>query len=203
MQIGKRSTFGRYEILTELGRGAMGIVYKAHDPKINRLVAIKTITLHSLDSADERDYRALFFREAEAAGRLAHPRIVTIFDVAEDPDTLTPYIVMEYVPGHSLEEVLSTGHGKLPLGAALRVTQELAEALDYAHAQGIVHRDVKPSNIILAEDGYSKIADFGIAKLNAPDLVQARRTVGTPAYMSPEQLRGDPVDGRSDLFSLG
>jgi len=181
----------------------MGVVYKAHDPKINRLVAIKTITLHCPDSAEERDYRARFFREAEAAGRLSHPRIVTIFDVAEDPDTQTPYIVMEYVPGHSLEEVLSTGNGRLPLGDALQVTQELAEALGYAHAQRIVHRDVKPSNIIVAEDGHSKIADFGIAKLNAADLAQARWTVGTPAYMSPEQLRGDPVDGRSDLFSLG
>jgi eukaryotic-like serine/threonine-protein kinase len=203
MQIGKSSTFGRYEILTELGRGAMGIVYKAHDPKINRLVAIKTITLHGRDSAEERDYRARFFREAEAAGRLSHPRIVIIFDVAEDPDTLTPYIVMEYVPGHSLEEELSTGNGRLPLDAALQLTEELAEALDYAHAQGIVHRDVKPSNIMVAEDGHSKIADFGIAKLNALDLAQTQRTAGTPAYMSPEQLRGDPVDGRSDLFSLG
>ena len=110
---------------------------------------------------------------------------------------------MEYVSGRSLEEVLRTENGTLPLDTALQVTQELAEALDYAHAQGIVHRDVKPSNIIVAEDGHPKIADFGIAKLNAPDLPQTGQTLGTPAYMSPEQLRGDPVDGRSDLFSLG
>lgn len=180
----------------------MGIVYKAHDPKINRFVAIKTISLQ--DQITEGDnYRARFFYEAEAAGRLSHPGIVTIFDAGEDPDTLTPYIVMEYVSGQSLEEVLSHENGKLPLDSALQLTQELAEALDYAHAQGIVHRDIKPSNIIMTEDGRPKIADFGIAKLNIPDLTQPGRTLGTPAYMSPEQFNGNPLDGRSDLFSLG
>jgi serine/threonine protein kinase len=181
----------------------MGVVYRARDPRIDRSVAIKTVTLSGLEPDAEQEYRERFVVEARAAGRLSHPRIVTIFDVAEDPDTLTPYIVMEYVSGRSLEEVLCTENGTLPLDTALQVTQELAEALDYAHAQGIVHRDVKPSNIIVAEDGHPKIADFGIAKLNVPDLPQTGRTLGTPAYMSPEQLRGDPVDGRSDLFSLG
>jgi len=194
---------GRYEIVAELGRGAMGVVYRARDPKIDRTVAIKTVSLLGLEPDAEQEYRERFVVEARAAGRLSHPRIVTIFDVAEDPDTLTPYIVMEYVSGRSLEEVLCTENGTLPLDTALQITQELAEALDYAHAQGIVHRDVKPSNIIVAEDGHPKIADFGIAKLNAPDLPQTGRTLGTPAYMSPEQLKGDPVDGRSDLFSLG
>ena len=194
---------GRYEIDSELGRGAMGVVYRARDPRIDRSVAIKTVTLSGLEPDAEQEYRERFVVEARAAGRMSHPRIVTIFDVAEDPDTLTPYIVMEYVSGRSLEEVLCTENGTLPLDTALQVTQELAEALDYAHAQGIVHRDVKPSNIIVAEDGHPKIADFGIAKLNVPDLPQTGRTLGTPAYMSPEQLRGDPVDGRSDLFSLG
>jgi eukaryotic-like serine/threonine-protein kinase len=194
---------GRYEIDSELGRGAMGVVYRARDPRIDRSVAIKTVTLSGLEPDAEQEYRERFVVEARAAGRLSHPRIVTIFDVAEDPDTLTPYIVMEYVSGRSLEEVLCTENGTLPLDTALQVTQELAEALDYAHAQGIVHRDVKPSNIIVAEDGHPKIADFGIAKLNVPDLPQTGRTLGTPAYMSPEQFRGDPVDGRSDLFSLG
>ncbi len=194
---------GRYEIDSELGRGAMGVVYRARDPRIDRTVAIKTVSLLGLEPDAEQEYRERFVVEARAAGRLSHPRIVTIFDVAEDPYTLTPYIVMEYVSGRSLEEVLCTENGILPLDTALQVTQELAEALDYAHAQGIVHRDVKPSNIIVAEDGHPKIADFGIAKLNAPDLPQTGRTLGTPAYMSPEQLRGDPVDGRSDLFSLG
>ena len=194
---------GRYEIDAELGRGAMGVVYRARDPRIDRSVAIKTVSLSGLEPDAEQEYRERFVVEARAAGRLSHPRIVTIFDVAEDPDTLTPYIVMEYVSGRSLEEVLRTENGTLPLDTALQVTQELAEALDYAHAQGIVHRDVKPSNIIVAEDGHPKIADFGIAKLNVPDLPQTGHTLGTPAYMSPEQLRGDPVDGRSDLFSLG
>src|SRR5712692_7364808 len=194
---------GRYEIDSELGRGAMGVVYRARDPRIDRTVAIKTVSLLGLEPDAEQEYRERFVVEARAAGRLSHPRIVTIFDVAEDPYTLTPYIVMEYVSGRSLEEVLCTENGTLPLDTALQVTQELAEALDYAHAQGIVHRDVKPSNIIVAEDGHPKIADFGIAKLNAPDLPQTGRTLGTPAYMSPEHLRGDPVDGRSDLFSLG
>jgi eukaryotic-like serine/threonine-protein kinase len=181
----------------------MGVVYRARDPRIDRTVAIKTVSVLGLEPDAEQEYRERFVVEARAAGRLSHPRIVTIFDVAEDPYTLIPYIVMEYVSGRSLEEVLRTANGTLPLDTALQVTQELAEALDYAHAQGIVHRDVKPSNIIVAEDGHPKIADFGIAKLNTPDLPQTGRTVGTPAYMSPEQLKGDPVDGRSDLFSLG
>src|SRR5580765_2011778 len=194
---------GRYEIDAELGRGAMGVVYRARDPRIDRTVAIKMVSLLGLEPHAEQQYRERFIVEARAAGRLSHPRIVTIHDVAEDPFTLTPYIVMEYVSGPSLEEVLRTENGALPLDTALQVTQELAEALDYAHAQGIVHRDVKPSNIIVATDGHPKIADFGIAKLNASDLPQTGRTLGTPAYMAPEQLRGDPVDGRSDLFSLG
>jgi serine/threonine protein kinase len=194
---------GRYEIDAELGRGAMGIVYRARDPRIDRTVAIKTISLLGLEPDAEQEYRERFVVEARAAGRLSDPRIVTIFDVAEDRSTLTPYIVMEYVSGRCLEEVLCAENGILPLDTALQVIQELAEALDYAHAHGIVHRDVKPSNIIVTEDGYPKIADFGIAKLNALDLPRTGRTLGTPAYMSPEQLRGDPVDGRSDLFSLG
>ena len=194
---------GRYEIGSELGRGAMGVVYRARDPRIDRTVAIKTVSLLGLEPDAEQEYRQRLVVEARAAGRLSHPRIVTIFDVAEDPHALTPYIVMEYVSGRSLEEVLCTENGTLPLDTALQITQELAEALDYAHTQGIVHRDIKPSNIIVAEDGHPKIADFGIAKLNAIDLPQTGRTLGTPAYMSPEQLKGDPVDGRSDLFSLG
>jgi len=194
---------GRYEIDAELGRGAMGVVYRARDPRIDRTVAIKTVSLLGLEPHAEQEYRERFVVEARAAGRLSHPRIVTIHDVAEDPFTLTPYIVMEYVSGRSLEEVLRTENGALPLDTALQVTQELAEALDYAHAKGIVHRDVKPSNIIVAADGHPKITDFGIAKLNALDFPQTGLTLGTPAYMSPEQLRGDPVDGRSDLFSLG
>jgi serine/threonine-protein kinase len=195
--------FGRYEILGELGRGAMGIVYKARDPKINRVVAVKTFSLAGRPPEDEQDYRARFFREAEAAGRLSHPGIVTIFDVGEEPETHTPYIVMEFVSGRSLDKMLLEDDHKLRLDVALQLVHELAEALDYAHGQGVVHRDLKPANILITEDGRAKIADFGVAKINLANHTLAGRTLGTPAYMSPEQLNGEEVDGRSDLFSLG
>lgn len=203
MQPLKQVNIGRYEVVAELGRGAMGIVYKARDPKIDRLVAIKTIALLGLQPEEEREFRARFFHEAQAAGRLSHPRIVTIFDAAEDPETQNPYIVMEYVAGHSLEKELTDRTGKLPLDQALQLTEEIAEALDYAHAQGIVHRDIKPANILLTEDGHAKITDFGIAKFNLANITSNGHAMGTPAYMSPEQLSGESVDGRSDLFSMG
>ncbi|HKC01148.1 MAG TPA: serine/threonine-protein kinase [Terriglobales bacterium] len=203
MNTRRSERFGRYQILTELGRGAMGVVYKARDPKINRVVAVKTISLAGQPEEEERDYRERFIREAEAAGRLSHPGIVTIFDVGEEPETRAPYIVMEYVGGQSLEKLLSRGDHKLPVERALRLTLELAEALDCAHGQGVVHRDLKPANILLTEDGRAKIADFGVAKLNLANQTLAGRALGTPAYMSPEQLNGEDVDGRSDLFSLG
>jgi serine/threonine-protein kinase len=195
--------FGRYEILAELGRGAMGVVYKARDPKINRVVAVKTVSLNGQPAEEEREYRERFFREAEAAGRLSHPGIVTIFDVGEEPETRAPYIVMEYVNGPTLEKMLAGEDRTMSLEAALQLTHELAEALDCAHGQGVVHRDLKPANILMTEDGHAKIADFGIAKLNLSNLTLAGRTLGTPAFMSPEQLSGEAVDGRSDLFSLG
>ncbi len=199
----KSERFGRYEILTELGRGAMGVVYKARDPKINRVVAVKTISLAGQPLEEEREYRERFFREAEAAGRLSHPGIVTIFDVGEEPETRAPYLVMEFVGGPSLDKLLSRDGNKLAIESALQLTLELAEALDCAHAQGVVHRDLKPANILLTEDGHAKIADFGVAKLNLANQTQTGRLFGTPAYMSPEQLHGEAVDGRSDLFSLG
>jgi len=198
-----RERFGRYEILSELGRGAMGVVYKARDPKINRVVAVKTISLAGQLLEDEIEYRERFVREAEAAGRLSHPGIVTIFDVGEEPETHAPYIVMEYVGGQSLDALLSQHGHKLPAEVAIQLALELAEALDCAHGQGVVHRDLKPANILLTEDGHAKIADFGIAKLNLPIVISTGRTLGTPAFMSPEQLNGEDVDGRSDLFSLG
>lgn len=198
-----RERFGRYEILAELGRGAMGVVYKARDPKINRVVAVKTVSLAGQPAEDELEYRERFIREAEAAGRLSHPGIVTIFDVGEEPETRSPYIVMEFVGGQSLDTLLSQHGHKLPVESALQLTLELAEALDCAHGQGVVHRDLKPANILLTEDGRAKIADFGIAKLNLANQTLVGRTLGTPAYMSPEQLNGEDVDGRSDLFSLG
>ncbi|MGB6404500.1 MAG: serine/threonine-protein kinase [Candidatus Sulfotelmatobacter sp.] len=196
--------FGRYEILAELGRGAMGIVYKARDPKINRVVAVKTISLAGQPPEEELEYRERFFREAEAAGRLSHPGIVTIFDVGEEPETHAPYIVMEFVAGQSLDKVLmARDDNKLTPEVALHVALELAEALDCAHGQGVVHRDLKPANILVTEDGHVKIADFGVAKLNLANQTSGGRVFGTPAYMSPEQLGGQGVDGRSDLFSLG
>jgi serine/threonine protein kinase len=194
---------GRYEVVAELGRGAMGVVYKARDPKIDRFVAVKTISLLGQDEAAEREYRGRFFQEAQAAGRLLHPGIVTVFDVGEDPESRDPYIVMEYVVGQALDGLLSGQGGTLPLNSTLRLTQEVAEALDYAHAQGVVHRDIKPANILITTEGHAKITDFGIAKLNCADRTLPGRALGSPAYMSPEQLNGEPVDGRSDLFSLG
>jgi serine/threonine-protein kinase len=204
MEDHRSERFGRYEILAELGRGAMGVVYKARDPKINRLVAVKTVLLTGQPPDEELEYRERFVREAEAAGRLSHPGIVTIFDVGEEPETRSPYIVMEFVAGQSLDKLLlARDDNKLPPETALQVTLELAEALDCAHGQGVVHRDLKPANILITEEGHAKIADFGIAKLNLASLTVTGRTVGTPAYMSPEQLSGEEVDGRSDLFSLG
>ena len=203
MAIRKRKRLGRYEIVSELGRGAMGVVYKARDPKIDRFVALKTISLFGQAGDEEREFRERFFFEAQAAGRLVHPGIVTIFDVGEEPEHRDPYIVMEYIEGQSLSKVLSGEKKKLPYSTALRLTEELAEALDYAHAQGVVHRDIKPANILVTGDGHAKIADFGIAKLNLAHLTVPGQVLGTPAYMSPEQLDGNHLDGRSDLFSLG
>jgi serine/threonine-protein kinase len=198
---GKR--FGRYEIIAELGRGAMGVVYKARDPKIDRFVAVKAISLSIQNPEEEREYRERFFHEAQAAGRLLHPGIVTIFDTGEDQEGHLAYIVMEYIAGQSLDRMLSEEPKKLPLDKALRLTRELAEALDHAHGQGVIHRDMKPANVLVTPEGHAKIADFGIAKINLANVTLRGQVLGTPAYMSPEQLEGEPVDKRSDLFSLG
>ena len=198
---GKR--LGRYEIVAEVGRGAMGAIYKARDPKIDRFVAIKTILLRQSGAQEQREFRKRFFVEAQAAGRLLHPGIVTVFDVGEEPETSNPYIVMEYIEGPTLRDLLAKETRKLPLDDALRITMDLAEALDYAHGQGVVHRDIKPANILVTKEGQAKIGDFGIAQLDLSHLTVPGRVLGTPAYMSPEQLEGQQVDGRSDLFSLG
>jgi eukaryotic-like serine/threonine-protein kinase len=194
--------FGRYEIVGELGRGAMGVVYKARDPQIDRMVALKTVVLRGQDPELEREFRSRFLNEAKAAGRLHHPGIVTIFDVGEDPENHDPYIVLEYVAGEALNRILARER-KLPLEKALRLAEEIATALDYAHAQGVTHRDIKPGNILVAQDGRAKIADFGIAKLNLAHFTLPGKVLGTPAYMAPEQLSGEGTDGRADLFSLG
>jgi serine/threonine protein kinase len=202
MENSETKRFGRYEIVGELGRGAMGVVYKARDPQIERTVAIKTVSLWRQEAEEEQEFRLRFLNEAQAAGRLHHSGIVSIFDVGESPENRDPYIVLEYVAGESLNRILARDK-KLPLATALKLAEEVAEALDYAHAQGVVHRDIKPANILVTETGHAKIADFGIAKLNLAHFTLPGRVLGTPAYMAPEQLSGEGVDGRSDLFSLG
>jgi eukaryotic-like serine/threonine-protein kinase len=194
--------FGRYEIIAELGRGAMGVVYKARDPQIDRLVALKTVSLWGQEPDEEKEFRMRFMNEAQAAGRLHHPGIVSVFDVGENPENRDPFIVLEYVSGESLNRVLSR-EKKITYEKALNLAEEIADALDYAHAQGVIHRDIKPANILVTESGRAKIADFGIAKLNLAHFTIPGRVLGTPAYMAPEQLSGEGVDGRSDLFSLG
>ena len=195
---------GRYQIVAELGRGAMGAVYEAHDPRIDRVVAIKIITISAAGPQENQAYRSRFIREAQAAGRLTHPGIVTIYDVDEDPASHTPYIVMEFVPGKRLDTLVADLPGqRLPLEKSLALAQQIAEALDNAHSQGIVHRDIKPGNVIVTEEGRAKIADFGIAKINLTEFTMSGQVLGTPAFMAPEQLLGGTADGRSDLFSLG
>ena len=190
----------RYEIDAKLGHGAMGVVYRARDPKLDRTVAIKTVSLSTLDTEAEQEYRKRFVVEAQAAGRLSHPGIVTIFDVREEP---VPFLVMEYVEGRSLQQLVSEKNRTLPLSTTLRLVQEVAEALHYAHSQGVVHRDIKPANILVTPDGHPKIADFGVAKLNQTDLTLPGQILGSPAFMAPEQLTEEKTDARSDLFSLG
>ncbi len=190
----------RYAIDAELGRGAMGVVYRARDPKLGRTVAIKMVSTAGLDPEAEKEYRERFVVEANAAGRFSHPGIVTIFDVREEAE---PYLVMEYVEGQSLQQLMGRDNRPLPLSTTLRIIQEVAEALHYAHARGVVHRDIKPANILVTSDGHPKIADFGIAKLNQAELTMPGQILGSPAFMAPEQLSEDAVDSRSDLFSLG
>lgn len=195
---------GRYQILSELGRGAMGVVYKAHDPVIERDVAVKAIQLAFQVSAEEKQvYLNRFYREAKAAGKLNHPNIVTIYDVDEDKETGTPFIVMEFLEGTTLQEIINDGI-LLPVHNVKEIIMQIADALQYAHRQGVVHRDVKSANIILVEGMKAKIMDFGIARLSTSDLTKSGQFIGTPNYMSPEQIDGKAmVDGRSDLFALG
>lgn len=192
---------GRYKILGELGRGAMGVVYHAIDPSIGRSVAIKTIRIQDIHEQEHRDkLRTRLFREARSAGVLSHPNIVTIYDMDED-DGLA-YIAMAFVNGPTLEKILNSRQA-LSGSVMLRILKQTAAALDYAHSKGIVHRDVKPANIMTDEDGAVKITDFGIAKFTDPERNTDTRTItGTPNYMSPEQVQGKGIDGRSDQFSL-
>jgi serine/threonine protein kinase len=179
----------------------MGVVYKARDPKIDRVVAIKTISFHGVSAEKSQAFRERFVVEAQAAGRLSHPGIVAVYDVGEELAMHTPYIVMEYVEGDTLERLLALSPSGLATDQALGIVKQVAEALDYAHKEGVIHRDIKPANIIVTADGRAKIADFGVAKLESEE--GSGMMFGTPAYMSPEQVSGAALDGRSDLFSLG
>jgi serine/threonine-protein kinase len=195
-----RPTLGRYEIMKELGRGAMGTVYLGKDPKINREVAIKTLRYEEFDEEQLADIKSRFFREAEAAGKLAHPNIVTIYDVGEDYEIA--YMAMELLDGADLARNCQKDQ-LLPWSEVVRIVSSVAGALDYAHASGIVHRDIKPANIMILNNGEVKVADFGIARVIASSKTQTGVIMGTPSYMSPEQIAGQKVDGTSDLFSLG
>ncbi|HEU4521789.1 MAG TPA: protein kinase [Thermoanaerobaculia bacterium] len=196
---------GRYEIVRELGKGAMGIVYLAKDPLIGRLVALKTIRpAANYDDDETKEFQQRFIREAQAAGILNHPAIVTVFDIGQDDPTQTNFIAMEYVEGQNLKEVLAQGR-TLSFDQIAEIIAQVAEALDFAHSKGIVHRDVKPANVILLDGNRAKIMDFGIAKIasGGGNLTTTGQFLGTPNYMAPEQIKGTPVDGRTDIFSLG
>lgn len=198
----ERSTLGRYQIERELGRGAMGAVYLGRDPKIGRQVAIKTMALSREFAGDELvEARERFFREAETAGRLQHPDIVTIFDAGEERDLA--YIAMEYLKGDNLQAYTQPPK-LLPVVTVLQIVARVADALHYAHSQGVVHRDIKPANVVvdLSAD-VVKVTDFGIARVADSARTRTGMVLGTPSYMSPEQLAGRRVDGRSDLYSLG
>jgi len=198
----EKPMLGRYQVEKELGKGAMGIVYLGKDPKIGRVVAIKTMALsQEFEGGELDDARARFFREAETAGRLQHQNIVTIFDAGEEHDLA--YIAMEFIKGKDLAE-FTKDQPLLPVDKVLSIAARVAEALAYAHRQGVVHRDIKPANIMcdLAADTV-KVTDFGIARITDSSKTKTGVILGTPSYMSPEQVAGEKIDGRSDLFSLG
>jgi eukaryotic-like serine/threonine-protein kinase len=196
---------GRYEIIDELGHGAMGSVFRAKDPAMDRIVAVKTILSGALAGEQSGEYRQRFFREARAAGALSHPGIVSVFDVGEHEGV--PFLVMEFIPGRTLSDAIKKGE-RSSLERVCEIGQQIAEALGHAHRHGVIHRDIKPANILLTTreaDGaeQAKITDFGVAKLAAGEITTTGQLLGTPAFMPPEQFTGGPIDGRADLFSLG
>src|SRR5579864_2487742 len=191
---------GRYQVLAEIGRGAMGVVYRAQDPAIGRVIAIKTIRLSDLTEEAERErLRDRLFREAQSAGILSHPGIVTIYDIAEENGLA--YIFMEFVNGPPLEKLLLAAQTP-DKETLLGIFRQVAAALDYAHKKGIVHRDIKPANIMIHEDGTAKVTDFGVAKIVSQQMTVAGTMMGTPSYMSPEQIQGGAVAGSADQFAL-
>ena len=195
---------GRYEILEEIGRGAMGLVYLAKDPLIGRLVALKTLRLLRMTEDEEiEQFRRRFIREAQSAGILSHPNIVTIHDVVDEPgEGGATFIAMEYIRGTDLKQLILE-QGALDLRFIVDVVRRVASALDYAHSRGVVHRDVKPANVLITGEGGVKITDFGIARLNTSNLTLEHELLGTPNYMAPEQILGTDADHRADIFSLG
>ena len=203
--MGVPKCIGRYEIVEELGRGAMGSVFKARDPAVGRIVALKTIHTAALEGALSEEYRARFYREARTSGVLAHPGIVPVFDVGEDAGA--PFLVMEFVEGRTLADAMKSGE-RYTLDRVCEIGQQLADALGYAHRQGVIHRDIKPANILMTSRAVygserPRITDFGIAKLAASEITSTGQLLGTPSFMPPEQFTGSPIDGRADLFSLG
>jgi len=196
------SRLGRYEIVRAVGAGAMGEVYLADDPQIGRKLAIKTVRVEEGRAAEIEERKKRLLREARAAGKLLHPNIVALFDAGEDQGVL--YLAFEWVDGSDLSNRIAEGP-PLSVGEALAIVRQAADALDYAHRQGVVHRDIKPSNVMITRQGQVKVADFGIAKVadQTSDLTMTGSVVGSPHYLSPEQIRGEELDGRSDIFSLG
>lgn len=191
--------FGRYEVLATLGQGAMGTVYKAVDPLIERTVAIKTINL-DLSNEERAEFEERFYREAKSAGRLSHANIVTIYDVGETDDIA--YIAMEYLEGKSLREMLDSGV-VLPIDKISKIAARIAGALNYAHENQVVHRDIKPANIMITSNWDVKIMDFGIAQIPTGSRTQLGTVLGSPKYMAPEQVDGKPTDGKTDIYALG
>lgn len=195
----ENAKIGRYEILSEIGRGAMGVVYRARDPMLQRIVAIKTINL-ALSRDERADFESRFYREAGSAGRLNHPNIVTIHDVGDTGELA--YMAMEFLEGEELRDLLDSGK-PLPFDRVADIAAGIARGLAFAHEHGVVHRDIKPSNVMVLKNGSVKITDFGIALIPAASRTMAGMILGSPKYMSPEQVIGKEVDGRADIFSLG
>lgn len=194
------ATLGRYEIITELGQGAMGVVYKARDPMLDRIVAIKTVNL-TLPKDELAEYEARFYQEAKAAGGLSHRNIVVIYDIGRSERVA--YMAMEFLEGQELRRLLQA-RTPIPLTQALDITAQVAEGLQYAHERQIIHRDIKPANIMVLADGSVKITDFGIARMRNNEVkTMTGMILGSPKYMSPEQVSGKRADNRSDVFSLG
>jgi serine/threonine-protein kinase len=198
------AVIGRYEIEEELGRGTMGVVYRARDPRWRRPVALKTLAPNpAFSPAQAVAFENRFFAEGRIAAGLSHPGIVRVYESGRDPHTRTLFLALEYVEGRTLQDLLTAA--PLPWRRALSIAAQVAEALGHAHARGVVHRDVKPANVLLLPSGEIKLTDFGLARLEGVPhaTTLTGKLFGTPLYMSPEQAMGEPVDGRSDLFSLG